>query len=92
MRLIDVDKLESGEVIIPTENGEYEYVEVFYKDEVDNAPTVDAIKVVRCKDCKYGEPNGQYGCKCYHYKLYETHEMSLNDFCSRAERREDERK
>lgn len=41
MRLIDADKLESGEVIIPTENGGYEYVEVFYKDDVDNAPTVE---------------------------------------------------
>ena len=49
-----------------------------------------SVPVVRCKDCKYGEPNGQHGCKCYHYKLYETHEMSPNDFCSRAERREDE--
>lgn len=59
-------------------------------DLVDEQPTVDAVEVVRCKDCKYGEPNGQHGCKCYHYKLYETHEMSPNDFCSRAERRKDE--
>lgn len=44
-------------------------------------------EVIRCKDCKYGSPNGQYGCKCYHYQLYETHEMYEHDFCSRAERR-----
>lgn len=50
----------------------------------------DFEAVVRCKDCKYGEPNGRHGCKCYHYKLYETHEMSPNDFCSWGERREDE--
>ena len=56
---------------------------------IDDAPTVDAVEVVRCKDCKYGEPNGQYGCKCYHYELYETHEMSPSDFCSHAERRKD---
>lgn len=48
------------------------------------------LTVVRCKDCMYGEPNGQYGCKCYHHKLYETHEMSSNDFCSKGKRREDE--
>lgn len=54
---------------------------------VDEMPTVDAVEVVRCKDCMYGEPNGQYGCKCYHYKLYETHEMSPNGFCSWGERR-----
>ena len=45
MRLIDADKLESGEVIIPTENGGYEYVEVFFKDDVNNAPTIDAVPV-----------------------------------------------
>lgn len=61
-----------------------------FKFDLMDAPTVDAVPVVRCKDCKYGEPNGQYGCKCYHHKLYETHEMSPNDFCSHAERREDE--
>ena len=88
MRLIDADKLESGEVIIPTENGGYEYVEVFYKDDVDNAPSVDAVEVVRCKDCKYHRrvdwgmgdceyPNG------FKWIAYD------NDFCSRGERRED---
>lgn len=61
-----------------------------FKYDLMDAPIIDAVPVVRCKDCKYGEPNGQHGCKCYHYKLYETHEMSPNDFCSRAERREDE--
>lgn len=46
-------------------------------------------EIIRCKDCKYGSPNGKYGCKCYHYKLYETHEMKPEDFCSYAERRKD---
>ena len=48
---------------------------------------VELVKVVRCKDCKYGSPNGRYGCKCYHYRLYETHEMYERDFCSRGERK-----
>ena len=70
MRLIDADKLESGEVIIPTENGGYEYVEVFYKDDVDNAPSVDAVEVVRCKDCKWwtkqsDSPQGR--CELFHH-------------------------
>lgn len=64
MRLIDADKLESGEVFIPTENGGYGYVEVFYKDDVDAAPTVDAEPIkkgywinvprpgIQCSECK----------------------------------------
>ena len=47
-------------------------------------------EVIRCKDCKYASPNGKYGCTAYHFKLYETHGMKADDYCSRAERRTDE--
>lgn len=47
-------------------------------------------EIIRCKDCKYASPNGKYGCKAYHFKLYETHEMNADDYCSRAERRTDD--
>lgn len=45
-----------------------------------NAPTVDAVKVVRCGECKYYR-NG--GCLTGRYDLKDT------DFCSWGERRED---
>ena len=44
-------------------------------------------EIIRCKDCKYGAPNGRYGCTAYHYRKYETHDMKPDDFCSKAERR-----
>ena len=47
-------------------------------------------EIIRCRDCKYASPNAKYGCKAYHFKLYETHEMNADDFCSHAERRTDE--
>ena len=88
MRLVDADKLESGEVIIPTENGGYEYVEVFYKDDVDNAPTVDAVEVVRCKDCKWHEDEeaGMVWCP-----IIVGSWGSEDRYCSWGERREDVR-
>ena len=88
MRLIDADKLESGEVIIPTENGGYEYVEVFYKDDVDNAPSVDAVEVVRCKDCihYYADPWGYGNCV---FEGGVSRRTKTSDFCSWGERRED---
>ena len=91
MRLIDADKLESGEVIIPTENGGYEYVEVFYKDDVDNAPSVDAVEVVRCKDCKfYLNSNEKCGLVDTRLRFYETDNVWTRDcYCSWGERRED---
>lgn len=36
-----------------------------------NAPTVDAVEVVRCKDCKYFEMNPFDGCEvCTHISGY----------------------
>lgn len=51
-------------------------------DLVDSIPTVDAVPVVRCKDCKYrdGTP-GQPNILCA--------QMHEDDFCSYGERKEE---
>ena len=52
------------------------------------APSVDAIPVVRCKDCKYGsydsKPNGAMVC----LKTNDGFCRQETDFCSYGERRE----
>ena len=51
---------------------------------VDDQPTVDAVHVIRCKDCKYWGADGyRNGCK------YATCIMMENDYCSMAERKEE---
>ena len=60
---------------------------------ISKTPTVDAVSVIRCKDCQYWMKNpyresSVFGL-CFKHKdiaiaLYET------DYCSRAERRNDE--
>lgn len=52
-----------------------------FEDAITLAPTVDAVEVVRCKDCKR---NGTELCPM----LFT--EMKDNDFCSYGERREDD--
>lgn len=42
MRLIDADKLETHEQLESFGNGNYEYVEVVYKDDIDDAPTIES--------------------------------------------------
>ena len=46
---------------------------------IESAPTIDAVPVVRCKDCKYYKENtlvcGRYG-------------LEDDDYCSWAERKE----
>lgn len=59
------------------------------KEALLNIPSAEP-EIIYCKDCKHASPNGEYGCKSYHYRLYECHEMGTDDFCSYGERRTDE--
>lgn len=54
-------------------------------DMINNAPTVDAVEVVRCKDCKYCKnlTNG-IACFCSHNHAL----VNLWGFCSYGERKE----
>lgn len=63
MWLIDVDELPNYKLNTTVEVGEHkgpaEIRIVFWKD-IEKAPTIDAVPVVRCKDCKHrGTP---YNC------------------------------
>ena len=71
-----------GWIKFDTEKDENRFVHLIR----DIAPSAQP-EIIRCKDCKYGSPNGKYGCAVYHYRRYETHDMESDDFCSRAERR-----
>lgn len=51
-----------------------------------NAPTVDAVEVVRCKDCIYHEN----GC-CINSESYDDTRYRPDYFCADGERRNDER-
>lgn len=59
--------------------------------EINCAPTIDAVPVVRCKDCRYETSNqhareltGQYWCK------HKLQPCNADDFCSYGERRADD--
>ena len=53
MRLIDADELEKKWTISSPESYNTDAVEVL--DSIRNVATVDAIQMVRCKECKYYE-------------------------------------
>lgn len=57
-RLIDADEIRKKAV--PHTRGEHGYNANIRKwavlvGDIDDAPTVDALEVVRCKDCEYGD-------------------------------------
>ena len=62
---------------------------IVLEKDIRNAPTVDAVEVVRCKDCKH-----------YYYSAYamrcvcdfDNKEWDKDDFCSYGERKDNEKK
>ena len=87
MRLIDADELKrlrddviSGKLNVATES-----------DLIDLCPTVDAVEVVRCKDCKYAEMHvdiiGKPHLFCCNGKSIYRRKVDLDDYCSYGERK-----
>lgn len=89
MRLIDADEIEWVD-ISATDDVELATFPAF----VNEQPTIDAVPVVRCKDCKHHRPgtaftfirNGQHlrYCSCEKWGRC----VLDDDFCSYGERKE----
>lgn len=95
MRLIDADRLKDsimftcdlggwiGETLLLIKKLAVKYIE--------NAPTIDAVEVVRCRDCRYSHMTFSGSCK-YCDNWNEDGEALYLDgdfFCAYGERRED---
>lgn len=58
-----------------------------FADMISDATTVDAVEVVRCKDCKYRFKNNGHsrdGCPIIDANIW----MDGDDFCSHGERKD----
>ena len=86
-RLIDADALKERAIRVSTVK-EHCYFKAVGTREIDKAPTIDAVPVVRCKDCKHYEihrPKVLENCERNGYLI----PMKPDDFCSYGERKED---
>lgn len=96
MRLIDADALDSAVYADWTNDRITNAERLYIRQAMNEAPTVDAVPVIRCKDCeryeivqlkKDGTDDRRYKPTwCTLWRSY----MSENDFCSYAERREND--
>ena len=78
MRLIDADALMDE----ANSDGAYGYVDA---KQISEAPTVDAVPVVRCRECKkHSEANGKHYCKFW--RMYCPDDSDF--FCKAGERKE----
>ena len=89
MRLIDADALlQHKRKMSGADFGGEFWDEAVLVSDIENAPTVDATLVVRCKDCIWFAPNCD-GCwvGCAIAINSKEDEPKENDFCSFGERR-----
>ena len=86
-RLIDVNALPVAKVHIVDEAGFGADFYVVYEEDIRKAPTVDAVEVVRCKDCKhYVETDLWCNLNCC---VGDSHaNWYPEDFCSYGERKD----
>lgn len=80
MRLIDADALKGKEsyIMMTTLDTCFGSAKIFLTETIDNAPTVDAVPVVRCRDCVHFN-----GHECEDFR-----KVDPDDFCSDGDRRE----
>jgi len=95
MRLIDADALIPMMKYITTDNE----IGVFpirigfdaIKRVIDDAPTIDAVEVVRCKDCRYGHMTYSGTCKYCDIWFEDGEALYLDGgfYCGFGKRREE---
>lgn len=107
MRLIDADALSvevdkskyhnphsQGLVSVNHRNEHDHFIKMIY-----DAPTVDAVEVVRCKDCEYKDEleghlvcgdsmRAGMGADAFEIPTYYVDKIAPDDFCSRGRRKE----
>ena len=87
MRLIDADALKKKLFVFDMEfHDEHHQKYYVYKEkDVDDAPTIDAVPVIRCKDCKHWYSDADTGMACEFTNMGQPED----GFCNWAERRSD---
>lgn len=84
MRLIDADAL----VKALNESGVPYRADV--QEVLDAQPTVDAVPVVRCKDCKHCNTDWAMGKWYGSCKEWNTHSVMADWYCVNGERKDDD--
>lgn len=83
-RLIDADELLKDNIHIVggirITSGKIQNIDAIQTSAIENAPTIDAVPVVRCKDCEHYWD----GTWCVINEAY----FEEDDFCSYGERKE----
>ena len=102
-RLIDANEIPTYILEINCDNySEIQKLHVAFVEDIESMPTVDSVKVVRCKDCKHWHKEtgwcnhhshfiGSEGEACHPWESNDWKMLNADDFCSYGEREGNER-
>ena len=92
MRLIDADKLKTIIQEVIEESNFKPFKDILRKmcDILDKSPTVDAVEVVRCKDCRHYDKDALWCNKNSYAFGEEYHNWYADCFCSFGERKDND--
>ena len=86
MRMIDADELLNALPVIKEDKQVSLYgVVADFMVMIFAMPTIDAVPVVRCRDCSWGQKDDIGVMHCHKYHCHKKE----NDFCSYGEKKED---
>ena len=89
MRLIDADMLKQK--VIENRDPDWSVVIKPCYEDILNAPTIDAVQVVRCKDCIHSEYDDKFwlltSCPMYDDWAYREKPVTGECFCSFGEKK-----
>jgi hypothetical protein len=90
-----IEECEKKRIVVHTTDDPFEVIREqgrIFRKAVDEAPTVDAMEVIRCKDCKHWKFNSCYRVHNQNAYLGHNnnapilHDFKPEDFCSYGER------
>ena len=85
-----IKAVEKKQFAIADNTHPYEAIRIqgkYFREVVDNAPTVDAVEVVRCRDCEHWKEPWLEGVTSGKCMLGKTMITETDHFCSYGERK-----
>lgn len=92
VRLIDADKLKEHFKRYTINSGIQVSLDRYALKVIEEEPTVDAVPVIRCKDCKFSKAyyhGSESNLGMFTYLCTQGLHVNADDYCSLAERKEE---
>jgi hypothetical protein len=93
-RLIDMNTLPNYKLRITARLGEFEMpgdLRIVFWEDIEKAPTIDAVEVVRCRNCRLWRRTEKHYGKCP-FLIGEHQYTSEDGFCNLGEKMDENKK